>query len=205
MKRSKRLAAALLAVVMGITMFASCGGSNEIEPTPSLKLTVCSNYVSEETLAPFTESVFAAYPDWQTAEVPVEIEPMAMGDEKADGMAYGAAVMQISAMAMTGELDVMITGGLNAAREARSETFYTLEEIFTEEEIAAFGDRLLSYEVVDTDGNPTGEMTPAVGVKLDSEYLDSFFGDDDYGVFIVCTTTHPTEAKEVFLALAGQE
>lgn len=112
--------------------------------------------------------------------------------------------MQVTARAAGKELDIMICGEKDAARNARSELFYSLEEVFTEDEIAQFGDRTLSYELVDTDGNPTGERTPACGVKLDSEALDAIYGTDEYGIFIVGSTPHLDQAKEVFLALTQQ-
>ena len=69
----------------------------------------------------------------------------------------------------------------------------------TEDEIAGFGETL-SYEEVDTDGNPTGEMTAVCGVKLDSDQLDSIFGDDGAGIFVVANADLE-QSKQLFLDL----
>lgn len=202
MKTIKRILAMGAAVIMSAALFASCG-SGETEPTATMQVSVCGSYVAEESLQAFSDELFASHPDWAEGETPVTVEAISMGSEDIDGTAYGAAIMQVTARAATKELDIMICGGKNAARNARSDLFYSLDEIFTEEEIARFGETL-SYEMVDTDGNPTGEWTPACGVKISSPALDAIFGGDEYGVFIVGSTTHLDQAKEVFLALTAQ-
>lgn len=81
-------------------------------------------------------------------------------------------------------------------------------QAFSDELFAAHPDwaegETLSYEMVDTDGNPTGEWTPACGVKISSPALDAIYGSGEYGIFIVGSTTHLDQAKEVFLALTAQ-
>lgn len=203
MHRVKRILALGMAGVMAAGMLTSCGGG-EAEPTATMQLSVCASYVDEEKLQAFSDELFAAYPDWAEGETPVTVESIHMGSEELDGAAYGASIMQVTARAAGNELDVMICGGQDAARNTRSDLFYSLDDLFTEEEIAQFGDRLLSYEMVDTDGNPTGEQTPVCGVQIQNDTLDEIFGSTEYGIFIVCSTTHLDQAKEVFLALAEQ-
>lgn len=190
-------------ILMGSVMLASCGSGDE-QTEAAMRISVCSNYVGEEQLQAFSDGLFAAHSDWMAGETPVTVEAINMGSEDLDGAAYGAAIMQVSARVVSKELDIMICGGQDASRNARSDMFYALDEIFTEDEIAQFGDRLLAYEKVDTDGNPTGELTPVCGVRLSSEALDAIYGAGEYGIFIVGNTTHLEQAKEVFLALAGE-
>lgn len=202
MNRIKRILTLGIAGIMSAAMLTSCGG--EAKPTAAMQVSVCAGYVDEGKLQTFSDELFAAHPDWTEGETPVTVEPISMGSEELDGTAYGAAILQVSARAAGNELDVMICGGQDAARNTRSDLFYPLEEIFTEEEIAQFGDRLLSYETVDTDGNLDGGETPVCGVRIQNEILDEIYGTTEYGVFIVCSTTHLDQAKEVFLALAAQ-
>lgn len=202
MKKVRKILALGIAAVMSMALFAACGGG-ETEATASMYVSVCNSYVADESLQAFSDELFAAHPDWAEGETPVTVEAISMGSDDIDGTAYGAAIMQVTARAATKELDIMICDERNAARNAHSDLFYLLDEIFTEEEIARFGETL-SYEMVDTDGNPTGEWTPACGVKISSPALDAIYGSGEYGIFIVGSTTHLDQAKEVFLALTAQ-
>lgn len=93
----------------------------------------------------------------------------------------------------------MICDEANAARGCRGELFYPLSDVFTEEEISGFTDTL-SYEMLDTDGNSTGEMTAECGVPLDNEQIASIFGDEPAGMFVVAKADLE-QAKELFLDL----
>jgi hypothetical protein len=194
MKKKIMLAAA--AVAMSGLLLGSCG-SGDSEETP-VRLSVCNGYVGEEALSSYEAKLQSTY-DWADE---IELEGISLGSEDLDGLSYGTAIMQLSARAAGKELDVMICGSKDAARNARNETFSALDEFFTEEELAQFEGRLLSYDEVDDSGNPTGEQTAVCGVRLEDEALDAIYGSDEYGVFIVCSTTHPDEAKEIFLSLA---
>ena len=193
----KRLSALICAMTAGLAL-TSCGGGDESDSggDGSLNVTVSAAHVSDEALQSYADSFFATYPEW---EGKVEITAQSMGSEETDGTMYGAQVMQQSAAVAAGELDIMICDESTAARGCRSELFYTLDEMFTEDEIAGFGETL-SYEEVDTDGNPTGEMTAVCGVKLDSDQLDSIFGDDGAGIFVVANAGLE-QSKQLFLDL----
>ena len=49
-----------------------------------------------------------------------------------------------------------------------------------------YQDRLLTFEVVDEEGNLTGEYTPACGIFITGqEAFDKIYGEQEYGVFLV--------------------
>lgn len=125
-----------------------------------------------------------------------------------DPMMGLAGMMQMSMLVMSGDLDLVVATLDNAARDARNDMFIPLDEIFTAEEMAAFGDRLLSFEHVDTDGFdtwPTGEMTPICGINITgNEDMRKIFGNQEIGVFIVANTGNLDLAKGVMLSLVGE-
>lgn len=192
----KKSLTALICALTAMLALTSCGGDDTASGDSELNVTVSAAYVPDETLQSYADSFFAAHPEW---EGQVEFTAQNMGSEETDGTMYGAQVMQQSAAVAAGELDIMICDESTAARGCRSELFYTLDELFTEEEIAGFGETL-SYEEVDTDGNPTGEMTPVCGVRLEDDQLDSIFGEDGAGIFIVANADIE-QAKQLFLDL----
>lgn len=179
-------------------MLASCGGDDgsASDGDGTLSVTISNSYVSEDALTSYADGFFAAYPEW---EGKVEFTAQSMGSEQTDGMMYGAQVMQQSAAAAAGELDIMICDEETAARNCRSELFYTLEEVFTEEEISGFEEKL-SYEEVDTEGNPTGGMTPECGVRIDNAQIDTIFGEEPAGIFVVANADLE-QSKQLFLDL----
>lgn len=193
MKLKRMLAAGFLtaATVLSLT---SCG-SDSSEDT--IGVVVSSAYVDDEALQTYADELISAHPDW---EGKVTFTSQTMGDSQADGTTYGAAVMQQTAMAAAGEMDIMICDDENGARNCRSDLFLPLSDVFTEEEIASFGETL-SFEMVDESGNPTGEMTPECGVRVTGDGFDSAVGDTDLGVYIVSTEKDEALIKEIYTAL----
>ena len=122
-----------------------------------------------------------------------------------DPMMGIAGMVQIPLMVTARELDVVIATLDNAARDARGDMFLPLDEIFTPEELAAFGDRLISFEHVEIDGpytRPTGEMTPICGINIaGNEHMRQIFGEQEIGVFIVANSRNVELAREVMLSL----
>ena len=127
MKIKRILAAGMLAAV-SILSLGGCGGGSSAEDT--IGVVVSSTYVDDEALQAFAGELIAAHPDW---EGKVTFTSQMMGDSEADGMTYGAAVMQQTAMAAAGEMDIMVCDDENGARNSRSELFIPLSDLFTEE------------------------------------------------------------------------
>lgn len=188
----------LFCTITAALMLVSCGSGDETasESDSLLNVTVSASYVSEEALSSYADGFLAAYPEW---EGKVEFTAQSMGSEQTDAMMYGGQVMKQTASAAAGELDIMICDEANAARGCRGELFYPLSDVFTEEEIGGFTD-ILSYDLVDTEGNPTGEKTPECGVLLDNAQIDSIFGEQPAGMFIVANADLE-QSKQLFLDL----
>ena len=129
---------------------------------------------------------------------------MSLGSSDLDPTAYAAGSVKVSAMVASGEIDVMICDLENAAKYARSETYLPLEDFLSPEELASYEERLLSFDLVDDEGNPTGEQTPAYGISMNgSEAFDSLYGDTDYGIFLIGNADPAELSKTVFLDLAN--
>lgn len=191
-------------VVFAMVACALCltACSSQESGAESLQLLVGSTYVPEETLDACTEEVLAAHPSWEEGEYPVEIFSMDFGSPETDIYA-GANIAKFSAMVAAKEVDLMICDTENAARFARSEMFVPVEEILTEEELNQYGERLLTFPMVDEEGNPTGEETPAYGVAVDGGPWDPIYGDQEYGVFLISNAEPMDKASEMFLEIAA--
>lgn len=198
--RIRKCFALFLAGVVCAASLTSCGS----DETTALQVVVGISYVDSTALDTAEQSFLSAHPEWAEGEKAVDFTDMSFGTEATDPAAYGAGIMKISAMVAANEIDVMICNLEDAARNARSEMFSTLDEVFTEEELEPFADRLLTFDQVDDDGNPTGEQTPVCGISLTgTELFSDVYGDTEYGIFIVANTQNLDLAKDVFLAIAN--
>ncbi len=190
-----RVCAVLLASTL---VLSGCGGKE----SSALQVVVANSFVSEEALTAYSDAMLAANPGWAEGSSAVEFTSLSLGSEQADAAAYGVSIMKVSAMVASNEIDVMICDLDNAARNARSDMYLSLDEIFTEEELASYSDLALTFDMVDDEGNPTGEQTPACGLSLTgTESLSEIYGESEYGVFIVSNTQNPDLAKDVMLAI----
>ena len=125
-----------------------------------------------------------------------------------DPMLAIGGMMKLPALIAAGEIDVMICDMENAARNARGDMFLPLGEIFTDDELAAISGRLLSFDLVETDGYETvatGEKTPVCGIDIsDNDAMKSIFGNREIGVFIISNTKNIDLARAVMLSLIWQ-
>ena len=195
-KLSALLCAAMLLVPATLT---SCGS----EKSDTLQVVVCAPYVDEETLSAYSDAMYAEHPEWAEGESAVEFVAFSGGSEDIDPSAFAASMMKISAMVTSKEVDLMICDFDNAQRNARGEMYSPLTDIFSEEELATYEGRTMSFEAVDENSEPTGEMLPESGISLNgNEKLDAIYGDTEYGVFYVSNTKNPDLAKEVMRQIA---
>lgn len=182
----KKIISALLAAVL---LLALSGCGKKADP---FQVLFAAPYVSEELVAAYGETL--------TQEV--KYSPFSIGSEDVDPMAYGASAMAMSAMFAAGEVDVLVCDLEEAARYARSGYFFDPAEIFTEEELEPYKESLLSFEMVDEYGAPTGEQTGPCGLDLSGrEDLLFVMGTERCGAFIVVNTEDLELAKEVFLEI----
>lgn len=107
--------------------------------------------------------------------------------------------MIMSVMFSAGEVNLLVCDLENAARYARSDLFYDLTEVLSQEELAEYSDRLITFEMVDEEGNPLGEQTPPYGMDLsNSDSVKRILGGDPCGIFIPLCAGDMDLAMELF-------
>lgn len=198
MKTSKISAVFLSAVLLTSGgALSSCGSD---ESSDALQILAEAPYVDTEQLNNYAESFSASSEALTTAGKTAEFTDLSVGSSDSDPTLYGTSTMKVSAMIAAGEVDIMICSLDEAARNARGEYYYDLEELFTPEELAQIPEEnLLSFDMVDDEGNATGEKTAVCGVQISgNEALDNAMAGTDYGVFIISNTENLDLAKEVF-------
>lgn len=92
------------------------------------------------------------------------------------------------ALIAAGDVDVMIGDRTTMYHYGNSEFFTDLRDLFTKEELAALGDRVVWYDLEDGDGNKTGESAPYYIDITDSPYLNNnliYMGAETYLTFAV--------------------
>lgn len=109
-----------------------------------------------------------------------------------------ANAMKVTAMIASGELDVMLCDVETASRFARGGSFFTLEEIFTEEELSAIPqEKRISYTELDSDNKPTTKMLPECGIDISGNAaVKEFINSEQIGVFVVANVKNKETAKE---------
>lgn len=196
--KTRKISAVLLSAVMLASAFglSSCGG----EESAALQILAESSYVDTEQLDAYAETFSAGSDALAAAGKTAEFTGLSVGTEDGDPTVYAASTMKADAMIAANEVDMMLCSLDEAARNARGEYYYNLEELFTPEELAQIPEEdLLSFDLVDEESNPTGEKTPVCGVKISgNEALDSAIPGEEYGLFIVGNTDDLDLAKEVF-------
>lgn len=196
--KTRKISAVLLSAVMLASAFglSSCGG----EESNTLQILAESSYVDTEQLDAYAETFSAGSDALAAAGKTAEFTGLSVGTEDGDPTVYAASTMKAGAMIAANEVDMMLCSLDEAARNARGEYYYNLEELFTPEELAQIPEEdLLSFDLVDEEGNPTGEKMPVCGVKISgNEALDSAIPGEEYGLFIVGNTDDLDLAKEVF-------
>ena len=195
MKKFQCFFAAMLLMV--VSVLSGCGGSSKEEvPEGIVRVAFISAYVSDDeaksyaaTMAERSEEVNA-----------VEYQTLSIGGES-DPMMYSTAIMKIAALVTSNEVDVFIYDKNEAARDARSDMFYPMDEIFTSEELALMEGKLLSYPMVDDEGVETGEMTVQCGLDVSGdEALAKVLNTDEIGIFVVGNAQNIESVKALVLS-----
>lgn len=198
-KRFFKPAALVSLLVACSVLLAGCTS----DKLPPIQILVGNTYVSEESLTACEESLLSTHPGWQEEETAVGFTSISFGDPETDPYA-GANIAKVSAMVTAKEVDVIVCDTENAARFARGEMFVPIEEVLSEEELSQYQDRLLAFEMVNDEGNPTGEFTPSCGISITGDpRFDEIYGEQEYGVFLVSNAEPMENAEEVFKELIG--
>lgn len=212
MKANVKRVSLLLALVMIMFTFAACGGGETAAPTAvpgedgtlsadktdKLNVYLISTYVDENGL----DSLKSFISDTLGDNVTVNYDTTFTGDGS-DPSVQMAGMMKLTAAIAAKEVDLIIADDTNAARNARSEAFYELSDILTADEISALGDKALSYDMLDDEGNASGEKTPVCGVDITGdEVITPAMGSSSVCAFAAGNAANLENAKTVLKALA---
>ena len=214
MKANVKRVSLLLALVMIMFTFAACGGGETAAPTAvpgedgtlsadktdKLNVYLISTYVDENGL----DSLKSFISDTLGDDVTIHYDTTFTGDGS-DPSVQMAGMMKLTAAIAAKEVDLIIADDTNAARNARSEAFYELSDILTADEISALGDKALSYDMLDDEGNASGEKPPVCGVDITGdEVITPAMGSSRAGAFVAGNATNLENAKTVLKALAAR-
>ena len=179
------------------TIFLTSCSSDD---SPSIQVMVANSYVNEEALTTCSDNLLAEHPSWQQEDLPVQFSSLSFGSPDTDPAMYGASTMKISAIVASGEMDILICDIENAARYARGDMFISINEIISEEKLSSYQERLLTFELMDDEGNPTGEYTEPCGISLNGNtQFDTIYGEQEYGIFLVTNADPIENAEQVFM------
>ena len=204
-------AAAVLLGCCSVLFVSGCSGNKKASP---FQVIFSAAYVNENAVAEYKTSLLGSIPELTVDGTAPLFTSMVVGESRndpesgvigGDPMMNMAGMMRMAAVVSTGEMDVFISDMDNAARNARGEMFMSLDRVFPGENLSAYDDRLLSFDIMTTDGNeprPTGEKTPVCGISITGNaQMRRIFGDQEIGVFIVANTKNLETAKKIMRSL----
>lgn len=195
MKHRKSIVLLALALCLMLTgCFSQSAAPNEMQ------LVVAEAYVREENAQALLDGVKTTLPALDGAT----LHCIYLSDPKTDPMGFSAASVQLMAMMAAKEIDVLLCDSETARRNIASDSFYALDELFTPEQIASFGDAVLDFPILDDNGEETGQRSAVCAVRLSGEEIAALGSEKEVCMLIVSNSPHLDQAKEMFLHLAGQ-
>lgn len=197
--------------IMAILLVA-CTGCSSKEENYTLRLAAAAPFVDDAKAKEYAQQLQLSGEEnkisMYTANVPT---PKEVGDEAdpegaAAEMNGSANAMKITAMIASEELDVFLCDVQTAGRFVQSGSFYSIEELFTGDELSGIApERLLSYPKLDTENNPTEEILPACGIDISgNEAVNGFISSEQIGVFVAANATNLDLSKELVLQLIAE-
>lgn len=188
------------AAVLSLSIFSGCsgdGGNKDRNPA----IVVSSTLVNDAKAEDLKNQLKEALPDME-----IDFINISVGDTSKDPASAMAGIMKLTTTVAGKEADVLIADYDTAKRNAGQEIFYSLTELFSEEELSAYQDRIISFELTDTEGNSTGEKAENCGIDVsDNEAISALCpGADSVGVYVISNSTRPEDAKKIFMQLLEQ-
>ena len=186
--------ACLLAV---ITVFSGCASNGGKEAAEGTVRVLFASAVVDSSAAEEYASKLAERSDAIQA---VECNTISLGNQS-DPTMYMAGTMKIAAMVAGKEIDVIFFDRDDAAADARAETFYAMDELFSADELAQMQDRLICYHQVDTEGNELQEETADCGLDLSEDTeLTKILNSNQIGVYVVGNAQNLEAVKELIIS-----
>ena len=200
---AKKLTAFLTAAAFFIIPLSGCSGSEKEDSAQGgPNVVISAPLVNDAEAETFKQQINEALPD-----TGIEVTTVSIGDAEKDPASAMAGIMRVTTIFAGKEADVFISDYDSAKRNAGQEIFYPLTDLFTEEELEPFKDKIISFEMTDTEGNATGETFENCGIDVsDREDLSKLCpGSDSLGVYIVSTSTNLEAAKEIFRQIVFEQ
>ncbi len=214
MKNTKKPIALSLALISTLTL-TSCGEETEYGLTvttiaPAVSYEKAEEYaatltIGDDNLPVFLTAEVMIPPSNDEPEVVSEDYEVGMDDvnNNAAEMMGSAGFMKITAQISSAEIDVIISDYENGKRLSSMEVFMPLEELFTPEELAEIDESLfVSYEEVDDENNPTGNMLPPSGLDVSSiEEFSEFMAAEQLVCHVISNTQNIQNSKDYVMSL----
>ncbi len=213
--KGKKALAILSATILSTLTLVSCSS----DPEYGLSITAVAPAVDYEEAEAYADTLTigeAALPVSVYAEmlIPISSDTETTDDQsyedsvsdinqKSAEMMGSATLIKVTAQISGNEVDIILSDYENGKRLSSSDAFKPLDEVFTAEELASIDESLfISYELTDDDGNPTGEMTPPVGIDVSHvEEFAGFMAADQIVCHVVANTENLEHSKEYVLSL----
>ncbi len=194
--KAKRFAAIISAAVLSLTSLNGCSGEESKQTSPNI--VISASYVDDTAADNLKLHINEALPDKE-----IDVTTISVGDPDKDPTSAMAGIMKLTTMFAGKEADILIADYDTAKRNAGSEIFYPLTDLFTEEELEPFQDKLISFEMSDDEGKLTGEKFENCGIDVsDNEELAGMcVGADSVGIYVISNSQNVETAKEIFRQL----
>ncbi|MGI6172520.1 MAG: hypothetical protein ACOYI8_01320 [Christensenellales bacterium] len=194
----KNVLAVCLILVMVFTLSACSNSDNSASTAKTFNVYVCAEYVNDDA----NSAVSAKIKEYLGSDMEVSIIGVSTASE--DPSMHMASLLRVSMGVAAGEIDVVIADESNASYNARSDMFCALSEMLSEEQIAALGDKALQYEMVDEEGNPTGEKTAVCGIDITGSGIadNSVVSETDLAMLAVGNAPNMEACKTLMGAVA---
>lgn len=198
--KARRFAAVMTAAILSLTSLSGCSGESSKQSSPNI--VVSASYVNDAEADNLKQQINEALPDKG-----IEVTTISVGDPNKDPASAMAGIMKLTTIFAGKEADILIADYDTAQRNAGNEVFYPLTDLFTEEELEPFQDKMISFEPTDDEGKPTGEKFENCGIDVSdrTELAGMCVGADSVGVYVISNSQNLDTAKEIFRQLVFNE
>lgn len=182
-----------LVTVCVIAMVVSLIHTIVTQKDAALNVIPVNTYLSVDLDTEALAADFAAYAQIDTEEYNVVIEQTMSVDYEGLGDEYTYAnIQKLAAMAASQSMDVVLADEDYIDHNLEGGLFVDLHEFFTEEELAAYEDRLLYRDIPEDEA---GEVPVAIDVR-DSQYMASA---ELPAYFCICSNSLNVDHAKLFL------